>query len=149
MAIIPQLAIVDALSLTDYIPFWSQANGDTRRISVQNLVNLISTAAGITSPTVYRVSPSGEGVTIASPVGRNVWVLSKPSADYAATSFQFPLQTLCQQGDKILFTTNHAITTLTSLGNGSTIIGQPTAMSANGSFTMMYDAVNIGWFRVA
>jgi hypothetical protein len=59
-----------------------------------------------------------------------------------------PLLANCVDKQEILVNCTQAITTLTVNGNGATVTGAPTTLSANGFFRLRFDGLANVWYRV-
>ena len=150
-------ATISSLSQTDIaaadsIPFASAANGADRRTSVTQLIALIQAALTDNGgPVTQYAAPAATGftVTIAPPVGgASVYLLLTPVAGYAAGTITLPAQAACIDGQELLCSSTQAVTTLTVAGNGSTVNGAPSALTANAFFRLRFDGVFKAWYRI-
>lgn len=149
---INQLSQAQSLNLGDLIAIFSLNNGDARSASLSLLVSFIQSqlTSGGSFLTKY-ASPNATGFTVATdPVtnGGDVYLLLTPLAGYAAGTLQLPLQQNCVDGQQLLVSCTQAVTALTVNGNGSTVNGAPTSLTANGFFRLRYDGVNKSWYRI-
>ena len=55
---------------------------------------------------------------------------------------------LCKDGQEVLVTSTQAVTALTVSGNGSTVYGAPSALTANAFFKLRFDGVVKAWYRI-
>lgn len=153
MTDINNLSSNDQLSVGDQIPIWSNANGDTRRVSITSLIAFVlaQIAASSGFSTQYAApGASGFSVTIAPTVaGTPSFLLLTPSADYAGGTIVLPPVDQCVDGQEVLVTCTQAVTALTVSGNGATAVnGAPATLTANGFFRLRFDFIAKSWYRV-
>lgn len=150
MADINQYPTASEPSLSDLIVLWSSANGDTRKLSLTALKALLVTADSTGEVTQY-AAPSATGftVTVSERNGRDVWVQITPGAGYAAGSIVLPAAVDSIHGQMVRVSCTQSVGTLTVSSSGGTVAGAPTALSANGFFTLKFDGVLSNWQRVA
>lgn len=154
MSTINQLSAVTQLSVSDLIPIFSTQNGDARKASIGALAAaiqaLLTAPANSMATQYFAPNATGFAVTI-SPLenGENVYLLMTPTADFAAGTITLPPLANCADGQEVLVSSTHAVTTLTVAGNGATAVnGAPTALTANGFFRLRYDGVSQSWYRI-
>ena len=136
------LSAVEEVSGADQVPIWSASQGDTRKATASTFAAYVATVVGASSAlTVYS---TGSAVTLSS--GVNTWVLITPSGTVSALTLTLPLAPTDRQ--EVRCNSTQIVTTLTIAGNGKTVTGAPTALAANGYFTLKYDAVLGTWYRV-
>jgi hypothetical protein len=139
-------------SLSSQIPFLDTVNGGDRRGSVADLSQIVlgqlSNADGFV--TQYD-SPSASGFTVtASPfvAGGSVFLLLTPTGPFASGTVILPAQAI--HGQKVTVHCTQAVTALAVSGNGAAVVsGAPTTLPDGGFFTLRYDGVTRGWYRVA
>lgn len=139
-------------SLSAQIPFLDTLNGSDRRGSVAQLAEVIlgqlSTADGFI--TQYD-SPAASGFTVtAAPfvAGGSVFLLLTPAGDFASGTVILPAEAV--HGQKVTVHCTQAVTTLSVSGNGASVVsGAPATLADGGFFTLRYDGVTRGWYRVA
>lgn len=147
---INQLSAVDQVSPGDQVPIYSSSNGDARKASLSLLKTFFQ--EGITAAddkiTQY-AAPSSTGFSIQVNDGTDsVWLVLTPTAGFAAGTLVLPAVANCVDRQEILVNCTQAVTTLTVSGNGSTVTGAPTALTANGFFRLRFDDVTNTWYRV-
>lgn len=147
-----RLSAVDSLAAGDQVPMYSASNGDARRTSMTLLAEYLQeqiTSQDDMETQYYAPTATGWSVTVAPTVtGGDVWLRVTPSAGYAAGTVVLPLLASSVDKQEILVTCNQAVTTLTVNGNGSTVEGAPTTLTANAFFRLRYEAVFHIWVRV-
>ena len=140
------------LTLASQLPFYDPTNGDDRRASVAALAAVLAEVdeAGDGFITQYS-SPSASGFNVTvSPfvVGGSVFLLLTPAGSYAAGTVTLPGTPV--QSQQVTVHCTQAVSTLTVAGNGAALVsGAPSALTAGGFFSLRYDAVTRGWYRVA
>lgn len=142
-----QLSATDAIAVGDLLVIGDQSNYDTRRATVQALIDLLNTALTFPVNTLARQSSSpsatGFSVTVAS---GNTWLILTPTAGYAAGTIVLPAGT---DGSIVTVNCTQAVTTLTITPTGTaSVTGAPTTLAAKGFFTLKYDLVNDTWYRI-
>jgi hypothetical protein len=155
MTTINRLSAVDSLEGGDQIPIYDSGNGDARKSSLTLLKSWLQANLTFTDPkpTTQRYAPSATGwsvtVTDGSDDAGDVHLIVTPAAGYAAGTITLPA--LASLTDKQTVTVNctQAVTTLTVSGNGATVTGAPTSLSANDYFTLKFDEYADTWYRVA
>lgn len=149
MTTINNLSSTDILNSGDQIPIYSALNGDTRRVSVNNVVKYFQSnfASPDVATSVY--SPStGFNVAVPTPTA-NLWVLLQPASTLATGTITLPLNTTVPDGTEILVTSTQAITSLSISGNGaSNVYGAPTTLSSNNFFRLRFYNLFNSWYRV-
>jgi len=155
MATIPQLNSAMSVSPSDIIPVFVGNSQATRRITVAQLVEFIAqqnSAPIITIDTQYAApSSSGFVVQIQQPLigGPDVHLILTPTSSFAAGTINLPLASGAQDKQEVRVNTTQAIAALTIGANGAlAIIGAPTSLSANDSFTLAYDANSSAWYSI-
>jgi hypothetical protein len=144
MTQINNLTAQDEVTDGDLFPVWSGANSDTRRVTGAALKAFAreGVAAGIVS--VY-AAPSATGFTVTMAGRSDQWLILTPSAGYAAGTIVLPPAPVDRQ--IVTVSCSQAVTALT-LSAADTIRGAPTALTANGFFSMRFDDVTNVWVRV-
>lgn len=150
MTTINQLTAMDDVSAGDLVPVFSTNNGDTRRVSMSVVKTFCQD--GITANddkiTQY-VSPSATGFSVqVNNASSSVFLLITPTGSFAAGTLVLPVQANCIDRQEILIFSSDSVATLTINGNGSTVLGAPTTIAANGFFRLRFDNVNKIWYRV-
>jgi len=150
MTTINQLTTMDSVSDGDQVPFFSTNNGDTRKSSFSTLKTYFQT--GITANddklTQYS-SPSATGFSVqVNNASNSVWLVLTPTGAFAAGTLILPLLANCVDRQEILVNSTQAVTTLAINGNGATVTGAPTSLTANSFFRLRFDNVAKVWYRV-
>lgn len=147
---INQLAAVDQVQSGDQVPVYSATNGDARKASLALLKTFFQ--EGITAAddkiTQY-AAPSATAFSIqVNNDADSVWLVLTPTAGFAAGTLVLPAVANCVDRQEVLVNCTQAVTTLTVSGNGATVTGAPTALTANGFFRLRFDAITDTWYRV-
>jgi hypothetical protein len=146
MATINQLSATDTLAGGDTLPVYKQSQGDARKASLTLLVSYLQSALSLpgTLATQY-AAPSATDFTVTIAAG-NTWLLLTPTGTFADGAIVLP----SAPADKADVSVNctQAVTAFVVSAGGATVTGSPTALPANGFFTMRYDAATSAWYRV-
>jgi hypothetical protein len=129
--------------------FYDAGNDYVSRSSMATFVDYLQgqlTAPGFT-PQYAAPSVSGTVVTVTNS-SESTWLIIHPLAGYAAMTITLPLLANCIDGQEVLVICAHIVTTLTINGNGSTVVGAPTALTANAFFRLRFGSLNSTWYRV-
>lgn len=142
---INQLSTLDSLASGDLIPVWDTSNGGERSVSLSLLLSYVSANLSLSDLSVQYSAPSATGFSVT--VADNTHLILTPVAGYAAGTIKLPES----PSDRSIVTVNctQSVGTLTVDGQGKTVTGAPTSLSANGFFTLKYDAVMGVWYRIA
>lgn len=150
MPTINQLNAADQVSGSDLLALYSQANGDARKISLTNFMNWLETQQLATADnkiTQY-AAPLAASTTLLTDNQNSVWLVLTPAGTLATATLKLPLLANVLDKTEILVNSTQAVTTLTLDANGASIVGDPTALAANGFFRLRFDAVLKTWYRV-
>jgi hypothetical protein len=147
MTNINQLSSLDTIQLGDLLAVWSTNNGDTRKASMSLLLSFMQ--ANLTLPgslaTQYAApSATGFSVTVSA---ANTWLLLTPTGAFAAGTIVLP--SAPTDKSEVNVNCTQTVSALTVSGAGRTVTGAPTALTANGFFTMRFDAATNAWYRVS
>lgn len=150
MTAINQLNAADQLSGSDLLPLYSQANGDARKISLTNFMNWLESQQIATqdNKVTQYAAPLAASTTLLRDDQSSIWLILTPAGTIATATLKLPLVSNCVDRQEILVNCTQIITTLTIDANGSSIIGAPTTLAANGFFRLRWDAVMKTWYRV-
>lgn len=150
MTAINQLNAADQLSGSDLLPLYSQANGDARKISLTNFLNWLESQQIATqdNKVTQYAAPLTTSTVLLQDDQNSVWLVLTPAGTIAALTLKLPLVSNCIDRQEILVNSTQIVTTLTFDANGSSIIGAPTTLAANGFFRLRWDAVMKTWYRV-
>lgn len=150
MPTINQLSSITTVSGSDLIPVYSQSNGDSRKISVTNLLAYFR--SNLTAPefSTQYASPSATAFTIAvNDSSDNTFLVLAPLAVYADGAITLPAVANCIDGQEVLVCSSQVVTAFVVNGNGAVdVIGSPTALTAGGFFRLRFDATYSIWHRV-
>lgn len=151
MPTINQLSGLSQVSGGDLLPIYVPNNGDARKVSVSQLLAYFQqTFAAPTVATNLYVPSTGFNVTVPTPVSEQQWMILQPAGTLATGTITLPLNTGVPDGTQVLVTSTQIITAFTLALNGaSNAFGAPTALAANGFFTMRFYQATNSWYRVA
>jgi hypothetical protein len=135
----------------DLMRIFNTSNGAERKISINTLATYLQTVVNTGIPqfdTQYN-SPTATGFSVSiTNTSANTHLILTPLAGYATGTIVLPISTVAIDKQRILVNSTQAVTTLTITGNGASVLGQPTLLSANGYFELKYDATLNTWYRV-
>ena len=150
MTTINQLSALDSVSGGDQVPVFSTNNGDTRRVPASVLKEFCQDGITANDDKITQYSsPSATGFSVqVNNASSSVFLLLTPTGGFAAGTLVLPVQANCIDRQEILVFCTQSVATLTINGNGSTVLGAPTTLAANGFFRLRFDNVNKVWYRV-
>lgn len=150
MTTIDQLTQVDAVTSADQLPIYSSSNGDARKCSINTLATYIMDIDGDNDDMTTQYSvPAATGTTVTvTNSSTSIWLVITPLAGYAAMTITLPAVALCVDKQELLVNCTQSVTTLTTSGNGATVIGAPTTLAANAFFRLRFDLATKVWYRV-
>lgn len=129
----------------DQVSVYSAANGDVRRFSLTTLLAWMQANLSIGVPISQFSSPSATGFTVTL-AAVTTWLILTPLAGYAAGTIVLP--PLSTDGFSITVICTQSVTTLTISAPGTSLVGMPTTLAANGFFRVRYSAVTNTWYRI-
>lgn len=137
----------------DLMRLFNTANGVERKISITTLTTYLQTALSFGSfvPqfTTQYSAPSATGFTTTiADSSSSIRLILTPVAGYATGTITLPSSTKAIDKQLVLVNCTQAVTTLTVSGNGATVTGAPTALSANSYFQLQYDKLLNTWYRI-
>lgn len=149
MPTINQLNQVSQLYPSDQIPVYSNANGDARKASLNQLLELFEQQFASPTMNVQFTTP-GTGFNYAV-VGtsEDTWILIQPAGGLATGTVTLPLANSTQDGMEITITSTQQIAAFTiALNSASAIYGGVSVLAA-GDFVKyrFYKATN-SWYRI-
>lgn len=150
MAEINELSAVSSNELkgADLLVVFTNANGDSRKISLSNFLTWLNSNFTNDTFTVEAYVPSaGQTITITDD-GLPRWLKMIPGGTLATLTITLPADENASDGQEILVTSTEAITALTVNGNGATVNGAPTGLTADGFFKLRYNSLDTAWYRV-
>jgi hypothetical protein len=150
MPTINQLSGLSQVSGGDLLPVYVPNNGDARKVSVSQLLQYFQTTfAAPTVATNLYTPGTGFNITVPTPTTEQQWMVIQPAGTLAAGTITLPLNTGVPDGTQVLVTTTQIITAFTLALNGATAaFGAPTALAANGFFTMRFYQATNSWYRI-
>ncbi len=146
MTYINQLSSVTEIGAGDSLVVYSAANGDSRRISMTQLLAYIAAQPSVNSLVTQYSSPNAPGFNVTINAG-NTFLLLTPTGTLATGTITLPPSPT--DGQSVLVTSTQTVTALTIAGNGKTVNGAPTTITVSTPFRLRYDAVNSSWYRSA
>jgi hypothetical protein len=149
MPTINQLTAVDTVTASDLIPIWSSTDGDARKTSAYTLKTYLTGGVSVNDGLVTQTaSPAATAFNISVTVA-GTWLIITPVAVYATGTITLPFFGDVEGGQIVQVNCSQAVTALTVNGNGASVIGAPTTLTANSFFTLRYRADTLAWYRVA
>lgn len=151
---INQLSALDTLASGDNIAVGSASYGDDRRAALSVLLTYLQNNLTTTDALAFAeyltqyAAPSATGQNIqVTDADDNIHLIVTPVAGYAAMTITLPTSTNCVDKQDILVNITQNVTTLTVAGNGATVVGAPTSITANDFFRLKYDLAGTTWYR--
>lgn len=142
---------INQLSGADLLAIFVQQNGGDCALSLTLFADWLSdniTVEGDGKVTQYS-APSATGFTATiTNASDSAWLILTPVAGYAAGTIVLPAVGNAVDKQEVLVNCTQAVTTLTINGNGATVTGGPTTLTANAFFRLRFDAVLTTWYRV-
>jgi hypothetical protein len=142
-----------SVSAGDWFVKWSSGNGDWRGVALADIITYLN--ANLAFPparpafTTQYAAPSATLFNIAITDGdESIHLILTPLAGYANGTVTLPPKASCVDKQEVLVNCTQAVTTLAVAGNGSTVTGAPTTLTANAFFCLKFDAVTSTWYRV-
>lgn len=147
---INELSSVDSLSVSDLMAVFSQNNGDTRKASLNTLLDFLRDNLALNDGKVTQyAAPSSTGFTATiDDSGSSAWLILTPTGTLAAGTIVLPSLANAEDKQEVLVNSTQNVTSLTINANGATVTGGPTTIAANGFFRLRFDAVTNTWYRV-
>tara|TARA_R110000787_G_scaffold19317_1_gene58148 strand:+ start:285 stop:746 length:462 start_codon:yes stop_codon:yes gene_type:complete len=152
MPTINQLSAVDTLNAGDQIPVYVQNSGDARKAAMsvlqaymQSNLSIPGTLTTQYASPVPSPDPSISTEFTVTVSAGNTWLLLTPTGPFAKGNIVLPSSPDDQAEVSVSSTQTVAVLAVSA---AASVTGAPTALAANGFFTMRYDAVNISWYRV-
>ncbi len=149
MAYINQLPLLDEVSPGDNLVVYAPNSGDTRRLPVSELTEYLQDQLNAPGFQNQYAAPSVSGTVVTvRDDSDDTWLILQPVAAYAAMTILLPALANCMNGQELLVNCTQSVTTLTTSGNGATVVGAPTTLAANAFFRLKFDSLSDTWFRV-
>lgn len=152
MAQINQYPTKEQIDGSELLVCFDVSNSDTRKFSVSALSTYIAgnISANMSGYVSQYSAPALNGLSISiTEASKDTHLILTPTTSLNSMTLVLPLASTANDGQRLLFNSTQAITTLTIGNNGATsVIGAPTTISANAFFTLKYDKVTSTWYRV-
>lgn len=149
MPTINQLNQVTQLYTSDQIPVYSNANGDARKASLNQLLDLFEQQFASPTMAVQFITP-GTGFNYAV-VGTSTdtWVLIQPAGGLATGTVTFPDANSTQDGMEITITSTQQITTFSiGLNGASAIYGAVSTLAADDFARYRFYKPTLSWYQI-
>ena len=149
MPTINQLPTITTLSGGDQLPVYATSNGDARKASITTLVDYFQKTFADPNYTVVINAPTNSGFNIAlAASSQSIWLIMNPTGTFAAGSVTLPPVADCYDGQEIIMISTQTISTLTTNGNGGTLVGVPASLGAGSSFTIRFNELQSTWYTI-
>ena len=80
----------------------------------------------------------------------NIWLILQPTASFASGTVTLPPVADVVDGQEVIVFCSRQITTFTVDGNGAVdVLGEPSSLAAESTFTLRFDESSISWYRIA
>jgi hypothetical protein len=145
---IDRLSTVTEIGASDMLAIFSRAGGLDAQVAVGVLSEFLQSLQPDGGEVAQYASPQGSGFAaqvVDADDGDDIFYLITPSGAFAAGSLILPGNPW--NGQRVNVHCSQAVTSFSVSGTG--VHGAPTTLSAAGFFTMRWDAVTNGWWRVA
>lgn len=132
------------VSGSDLVRLFSQKYGADVSFSLANLKAWLAENQSSALVQQYEApAATGFSVTVAAV---NTWLILTPVAGYAAGTIVLPSGV---NGAEVLVNCTQSVSTLTiTAASGESVIGGPTALTANQAFRLKFDSVLKRWYKV-
>lgn len=152
MPTINRLSAIDALAGGDQLPVYDTSNGDARRASLSLLDSYLSSS--LTSYFASKVLKQTASVTATGQTVQvnddsdHVWLIIKPSANYAAGTLKMPAVGNCVDGQEVIVHSTKTFTAFTVDGNGASLFGCTfgTGYAAGTRHVFRFNATDTTWY---
>lgn len=132
----------------DIVPIASALNGDDRGLTLSKLATWLQTnlifSDGESVQQYAAPSTSGFNITVLQP---DTWLIITPTGVLATGTITLPSVRDNQQWVQV--SASNAVSSLTVVGSGASVVGAPASLAAGGFFTVAYDETTNVWYRVA
>lgn len=144
------VATASSLTTADKLRALISNTGDVREFTLSVLVEFLTEQLAVSDNKVTQyAAPNATEFSISvTDSSQSTWLKITPAAGYAAGTIVLPAVANCEDKQELLVTCTQSVGTLTTNANGSTVYGAPTSLSANGYFTLRFDAQDSTWNRV-
>lgn len=142
---INDLTSATSLSTGDQFPIASGTDRDTRKASLSLLLSWLQSNLTFTAAKpVQQFAVPLTGTTVTVTTGDS-WLVITPAGTLAALTVALPTDRT--DGETVLVNSTQILTSLTVSGAGTTVVGGPATLAANGFFEMRYTATLNAWYR--
>jgi len=136
----------------DLALIWDAENSDWRLSTLANILALFNTTNETTDVSIQepnsQYSAPLTGFTVAiTDNNEDTHLILTPAGTLATGTITLP--SVLRDKQLVIVNSTQEITALTVDGNGATVVGAPTTLSANGYFTLKYDLTVDSWYRIA
>jgi hypothetical protein len=139
------LSPTDSVTGGDSFPFTPSNGGADKRASLTIIADWLQDNLDLPGLQVTQYSaPSATGFSVAL-TAPDTWLLLTPTGTLAAGTVTLP--SAPNDRSTVTVSSTQAVTSLT-VSASATLNGAPTTIAANGYFSMRYDGVLKGWYRV-
>lgn len=146
------LSKVASVSPGDLVALFSGEVGSDATATLQTIAQWLQKQLTTNSALVTQyAAPNATGfnVTVQPPTtGASVFLILSPLVAYASGTVTLPAQSTCVDGQEVVVHCTQSVAALSISGNGATVNGAPTAITANGYFKLRYDGVFRAWYRI-
>ena len=152
---INNLSSTNTINLGDNLALYIANQGDERKVSLTDFLSFINSNLNLDNKkdtfTTQYVAPNTTGFNVVvDNNSNNIWCVIQPQAGYATMTITLPIYSNLVDKQEILFNCTQSVTALTIDINGASgINGNPTTLSANGTFKLKYDKPFKTWYKVA
>lgn len=145
---INDLSRASSIALGDLVAGW--VGSDTVAITLKQITDLVSAnlvsnltlAQQIVAPTATAFNAVVQQLTTTP----STWLTLLPTGGFAAGTITLPATPV--DGQVLQVNCSQSVTTLTVAGNGKTVVGAPTTLTANAFFTLRFSSIFNTWYRV-
>jgi len=146
----PAITRADTVSSGDGFVLYVESKGGYYYVSASDVLAWLQ--AGLTFPgkaTVQYSAPAATGFTVLVTDGSSdIRLILTPLAGYADGAITLPALANCVDKQQVIVSCTQAVATFVVNGNGSTVVGAPTALVAGGYFTLQFDDGVDTWYRI-
>lgn len=134
-----------AVNGADLFAVYKSNSGGAQSHSAADILTYVqANTTAATAQTVQYSAPSATDFTVTVNSG-HIWLILTPGGAYADGAIALP--DAPADGDTVTVNSTQAVTALV-VSSAKTVTGEPSALAANGFFTMRYDAATGAWYRI-
>jgi hypothetical protein len=141
------MSTVNTLSGSDLIPVFSAAGGERAYISATNLKAYVGTTS-VTGESFSHASPASTGFLVVLSAAPSQTLVLTPAGAYASGSIQLPAISTVEDGSVLRVYTSQAVTAFSVIGGGASVLGEPSALTTEGFFSLIFDLSTSTWYRI-